>query len=615
MKIEHKEKPKIEVSKMTKTKTIQAKILHRVIPAVAAVMLLFTITTTWKQNTEQTESMEKHQEELAERVSMEVSTKIETLMIELQWSASQKAIQTMDPEQYDEALSKFFEDNTDDFALMFVIHPDGTYYVANKGFQKATLNDRKYFGEIMRDHKDFAMTSPDVSKSTGEMKYTLAVPIKSTTGTIVGILAANIKLSTLSDIITSVKSNDKTVHLMCDEKANVIASKNPSEVMKANLADGTLTTFDDIQEIGESIKKQKTITKYIRNRATGNNYYAMNYHLKNTPGWYIVSAVSDEDLRAAVTEVIVSMIIFTIIVSAIIFFIINITLARQLTKPLSKLSKSIEGVTEGYLNQKFDHESNDEIGQITEDMRNMCAKLTEIAQTIKMGADSLAMSSDMVKDSSRQLSDGTSSQASSIEELSATMEEMSSNIEQNTQNAEATNKVSEEAAQKFSEVVANIDNVLQTNKEISQKISIINDVAYQTNILALNAAVEAARAGEYGKGFAVVASEVRKLAENSKRAADAIIEVTQQGLKNSIAANDMMQETLPKVKNTSILVNEIATASAEQNTGAAQINEVIQRLNSVVQANAESAALLSQSADDLSMQAENMRNVTSFFKD
>lgn len=599
----------------SKTKTIQAKILHRVIPALAAIMLLFTVTTTWKQNSEQTASMEKHQEELAERVSMEVATKIENLRIELQWSASQKSIQSMDPNEYDETLSQFFEDNTDDFALMFVIHTDGSYYVADKGFQSATLNDRKYFNDIMRDHKEFAMTSPDVSKSTGQMKYTLAVPIKGDSGAIVGILAANIKLSTLSDIITSVKANDKTIHVMCDEKANVIASKDPSQVMKTNLAEDRLTSFDGVTEIGQAIKNQKSITKYIRNRATDNNYYAMTYQLKNTPGWYIVSAVSDEDLKATMMEVIISMMVLSLLVCAIIFVIINVTLSRQLTKPLGELSKSIKGVTDGYLKQSFNHESNDEIGQITQDMRAMCEKLSEIGQTIKSGADMLAMSSDMVKDASRQLSDGTTNQAASIEELSATMEEMSGNIAQNTENAEATSKVSEEAARKFDEVVSNIDNVLKTNREISQKISIINDVAYQTNILALNAAVEAARAGEYGKGFAVVASEVRKLAENSKRAADAIVEVTRLGLKNSQAANDVMQDALPKVKNTSILVNEIATASVEQNTGATQINEVIQRLNAVVQANAESASLLSQSADDLSTQAENLRDITSFFKD
>ncbi|MCR5454028.1 MAG: methyl-accepting chemotaxis protein [Bacteroidales bacterium] len=600
---------------MKKRTTIQAKILRRVIPVVAAIMIIFTITTTWKQNSEQKATMESHQEELSQRVSMEVATKIETLMIELQWSASQPAIQSMDPAQYDETLSKYFEDNEEDFALLFVAHPDGSYYVANKGFQKATLNDRKYFIEVMREHKNFAMTSPDVSKSTGEMKYTLAVPIKNQTGSVIGVLAANIKLSTLSDIIKSIKTNDQTIHVMCDEKANIIASKDASQVMKANLTESKTTNLEGIEAIGKAIKSQKATTTYVEDNKTGDNYYAMNYHLDNTPGWYIVSAVSDKELKGSMMEVIISMIVFTIIVIIIIFLIVNNVLTRQLTRPLDELSKSIKGVTEGYLNQSFTYESNDEIGQMTQDMETMCEKLTEIAQTLKMGADTMAYSSNMVKESSKQLSDGTSSQASSIEELSATMEEMSSNIEQNTHNAEITSKVSQEAVVKFDEVVNNIDNVLKTNREISEKISIINDVAYQTNILALNAAVEAARAGEYGKGFAVVASEVRKLAENSKRAADAIIEVTQMGLKNSTAANQVMQDALPKVKNTSSLVNEIATASVEQNTGAMQINEVIQRLNSVVQANAEAASTLSHSADELSMQADNLREVTEFFKD
>ena len=600
---------------MKKSTTIQHRILRRVIPTVVVMLLILMCSSIWKQNSEQKTNMEKHQEELAERISTEVSSKIANLTTDLKWSASQREVQTMDPEQYEQTLAKYFEVNKEDFALLFVAYPDGRYFVPGKGFQKAVLTDRKYFGEVMHQRKEFAMTSPDKSKSTGEMKYTLAVPIKNDMGQVVGLLAANIRLQTLSNIITSIKSNDNTINMMCDEKANIIASKNASVIMNVNLAEAAQNDFIDIDQIGKAIKSQQKITCYIKHKESGNNYYAMNYELANTPGWYLVTAMSDKELKASVREIIISMLVFIVIIIAIIILIINTTLTKLLTKPLHKLSNSIKGITDGYLNQNFQHDSRDEIGVMTNDLHTMCEKLSEIVRTIKEGADSLAMSSNMVKESSKQLSDGTSSQASSIEELSATMEEMSSNIEQNTHNAEITSKVSEEAAKKFNEVVVNIDNVLQTNKEISQKISIINDVAYQTNILALNAAVEAARAGEYGKGFAVVASEVRKLAENSKRAADAIIEVTQLGLANSTTANQVMQETLPKVKNTSSLVNEIATASVEQNSGALQINEVIQRLNRVVQSNAESAAMLSQSADELSYQAENLRNITDFFKE
>lgn len=602
---------------MKQTSTIQGKILRKIVPVVAVIMILFTIVTTLRQNSERKESMEKHQEELSERVSIEVSSKIENLMLQLQWNASQQAMQSMDPEQYAEPLAKYFDSNKD-FALLFVIHPDGSYYVAHKGFQTATLSDRKYFRDVMYNKQNFAMTSPDKSKSTGETKYTLAVPIKNASGAVVGLLAANIKLQTLTDIIKSIKTNDKTIHVMCDEKTNIIASKDTKQIMEINLIDDETSKnlkFDGVKELGEAIKANKTITKYITDTKDGGNYYAMNYPLKNTPGWYLISAVSDSDLKTSTVKLVGTMILFTVAIIAILLLVINTTLSKLLTAPLRELSKSIKGVTDGYINQSFTYKSNDEIGQMTQDMHEMCRKLTEIAQAIKTGADTMATSSDSVKESSKQLSDGTASQASSIQELSATMEEMSSNIEQNTHNAELTSKVSQEAVTKFDEVVKNIDSVLTTNREISNKISIINDVAYQTNILALNAAVEAARAGEYGKGFAVVASEVRKLAENSKRAADAIIEVTQLGLKNSTTANQVMQDALPKIKNTSTLVNEIANASVEQNSGAMQINEVILRLNSVVQANTESATLLSQFADELSVQANNLRNVTEFFKD
>ena len=244
---------------MKKTTTIQRRILHRVIPAVVGMLLILTAVNTWQQNDEQKKNMEKYQEELAERISTEVSSKISNLTTDLKWSASQNEIQSMDPEIYDKTLAKYYDSNKQDFALLFVIYPDGRYYVAGKGFQKATLTDRKYFGEVMHERKEFAMTSPDVSKSTGEMKYTLAVPIKGETGQVVGILAANIKLSTLSNIITSLKSNENMINLICDEKANIIASKKSEEIMKVNIAEPSQTQFIDIDQIGKAIKGQKKI--------------------------------------------------------------------------------------------------------------------------------------------------------------------------------------------------------------------------------------------------------------------------------------------------------------------------------------------------------------------
>ena len=133
--------------------------------------------------------------------------------------------------------------------------------------------------------------------------------------------------------------------------------------------------------------------------------------------------------------------------------------------------------------------------------------------------------------------------------------------------------------------------------------------------MALNAAVEAARAGEYGKGFAVVAKEVRSLAEKSKVAADEIIEMSRKGLSLSEEASSVMQQTIPKIENTRVLVNEIANASMEQSIGANQVNDIIQKLNGTVKINASSSEMLAASAEDLAHQAENLRNAINYFSD
>jgi methyl-accepting chemotaxis protein len=151
-------------------------------------------------------------------------------------------------------------------------------------------------------------------------------------------------------------------------------------------------------------------------------------------------------------------------------------------------------------------------------------------------------------------------------------------------------------------------------RTIAEKITIINDIAFQTNLLALNAAVEAARAGEHGRGFAVVAAEVRKLAERSKLAADEIENLSKNSLKITEKTRESLDALVPEIKKTSQLVQEIAAASIEQNSGADQINSAIQQLNTVTQQNAASSEEMATSAEELASQAESLKDTVSFFK-
>ncbi|MFW6248757.1 MAG: methyl-accepting chemotaxis protein, partial [Bacteroidota bacterium] len=202
---------------------------------------------------------------------------------------------------------------------------------------------------------------------------------------------------------------------------------------------------------------------------------------------------------------------------------------------------------------------------------------------------------------------------SSAEEVSSSMEEMASNIQQNTDNSQQTEKIAIKAADSIKEGNESTEVSVKSMKDIAEKISIINDIAFQTNILALNAAVEAARAGEHGKGFAVVAAEVRKLAERSKVAADEIDDLSRNGVSISEKAGQQLADIVPEIEKTAKLVQEISAASIEQNSGAEQVNSAIQQLNQVTQQNAAAAEEMATSSEELAGQADQLKDLIGFF--
>jgi len=208
-----------------------------------------------------------------------------------------------------------------------------------------------------------------------------------------------------------------------------------------------------------------------------------------------------------------------------------------------------------------------------------------------------------LSNSAQGFSQGSSEQASASEQISASMEQMLANVNQNAENALQTEKIAINATTGMDKISQSSINSLNSIKEIAQKITIINDIAFQTNILALNAAVEAARAGEQGKGFAVVASEVRKLAERSKTAANDIVALVK-----------YLEDTIPEINKTVHLVKDIAIASNEQNLGVNQINNAINDLNKVTQQNAANSEEMASNTELLTEQAEQLKELIAFFK-
>jgi len=247
-------------------------------------------------------------------------------------------------------------------------------------------------------------------------------------------------------------------------------------------------------------------------------------------------------------------------------------------------------------------------------LADMIKAISDIVTRVQYSSDSIADASQQMSSNSQSVSEGASEQASAAEEVSSSMEQMASNIQQNTDNAQQTEKIAAKAAEDILVGSQNVNITVVSMKKIAEKVSIIGDIAFQTNILALNAAVEAARAGEHGKGFAVVAAEVRKLAERSHIAAGEINELTKSSVEVADKSGRLLESIVPDIQKTAKLVQEITAASIEQNSGANQINNAVNQLNKVTQQNAASAEEMATSSEELSGQADTLKDLIGFFK-
>jgi len=313
------------------------------------------------------------------------------------------------------------------------------------------------------------------------------------------------------------------------------------------------------------------------------------------------------------TETLKYLIIIMIIALLVIIFS-SIVISRSITKPLLETTAISEKIANGYLNVKFEIEGKDEISILMKSLQLIVDKFKEVISSVITSTDNFTSSSLEISSTAQQMSQGASEQASSVEQVSSSMEEMSANIQQNTENALQTDKIATKSSDEIIKGSQAVNETVVSMKTIAEKISIISEIAFQTNILALNAAVEAARAGEHGRGFAVVAAEVRKLAERSQIAAKEIGALTKSSVEVAERTGKLFLEIVPSIQNTAKLVQEISASSNEQSNGTGQISNAIQQLNQIAQQNAAASEELATSSEQMTSQAEQLQEIVSFFK-
>jgi methyl-accepting chemotaxis protein len=289
-------------------------------------------------------------------------------------------------------------------------------------------------------------------------------------------------------------------------------------------------------------------------------------------------------------------------------------IAMSINKGLRNAVSAVQNVAEGDLTRFATISSKDEIGDLLTYVNTMIERLRGVVGDALSASDNVSSGSQELSASSEQLSQGATEQASSAEEASASMEEMAANIKQNADNAAQTEKIARQSSRDAEASGQAVNRAVGAMRTIAEKISIVQEIARQTDLLALNAAVEAARAGEHGKGFAVVASEVRKLAERSQAAAAEISALSGDTVQVATEAGEMLNRLVPDIQKTAELVSEISAACREQDIGASQINEAIQQLDKVTQQNAGASEEMSATSEELASQAEELQASIAFFR-
>ncbi|WP_409307458.1 methyl-accepting chemotaxis protein [Pectobacterium sp. B1J-3] len=340
----------------------------------------------------------------------------------------------------------------------------------------------------------------------------------------------------------------------------------------------------------------------------------------------IITIVKEKNDALAYNSATITMIIG--LIAVIIGIVISLLITRQITQPIIHNLSLAEKIAEGDLTSTIVADRNDELGQLTSAMGRMNEKLRHMISEVRDSVGSVSMSASKIATGNTDLSSRTEQQSAAVVETAASMEELTSTVKNNADNAKHASQIAADASQSahkggdvVKKVVTTMDDIAASSKKIADITTVINSIAFQTNILALNAAVEAARAGEQGRGFAVVAGEVRNLSQRSSQAAKDIaalisesVDRTNAGSQLVAVAGETMEQIVSAVARVNDIMGEISSASEEQSRGIGQIAQAIGELDTTTQQNASLVMESSISANSLEEQAILLENLLTNFR-